>query len=314
MIKIVCYKILINIILCFCSYSFRDLKEEKMEAKTGSNGGEEVSQQEEGAGSLWQEMQKDGAVGYDECGSMPLLGASGGKEADENSQAVGTDETGHFPMPETGVRREKIKNLADDFVFENGISLEGEKAEIKPGEKRAATVEGDVTEEPEVASSLLTPKRLFSQRSSGNEHGSPDSRDESFREKGADRRGRSRSRVLKELQERIVALENTQAATQRFMDQLAVNFRDLEGKSRSAPADDRMRVISKEQMVNYVAEAIESCNSGIGCSKAYMRKYLLDKYEVPLTPHYMKKMNAAIQVGLEEKRFEFDAKHGLFKQ
>ena len=40
MIKTVCNKILINIILCFCFYSFRDLKEEKMEAKErfGSHG------------------------------------------------------------------------------------------------------------------------------------------------------------------------------------------------------------------------------------------------------------------------------------
>ena len=71
--------------------------------------------------------------------------------------------------------------------------------------------------------------------------------------------------------------------------------------------------ISKENMLKMITEAIASGHAQYGVSRSYIRKYLSDKYEVPGTTHYNKKLNFLLHRGLEDKVFVFDPVHQLFK-
>ena len=246
----------------------------KMASAMACDGDVAFDSQEEGAGVLWDlEMKTTGSEGRDETGRF-------------NESAL---EEGKMQM-EVDRRSEglKVMNLSNDLKTKSGEVETASEHLAKSGEKRCATVE----EEDE---GPMTPKRLFGQKKSG-------------------LRGRSRTKAITDLEHRIAVVEVKQATIERLVNDLADTMRNFEERSRSGVYDgERIRFISKEEMVKYVELAIGSCNSAIGCSKSYIRKFLLDKFEVPTTPHYMKKTNAAIQVALAEKRISFDAKHGLFK-
>ena len=248
--------------------------------------------QEEGAGVLWDiEMKNTASEGEDETGRFHNSAREEGK--------LDVEVGGRF-------KQLKIANLADDFRMEIGDIMKGSANLARSGQKRCASNE-------ERGEDFSTPKRLLDGRSSGDEMGIPEAREDDRKFLAGGRRGGSRSRAINELESRVAAVETKQAAVERFVNELAESMRVFEERSRGQNDNEKIRFISKEEMVKYVEEAIGSCNTGIGCSKAYIRKFLLDKFEVPVTPHYIKKVNAAIQVGLAEKKFSFDSKHGLFK-
>ena len=73
------------------------------------------------------------------------------------------------------------------------------------------------------------------------------------------------------------------------------------------------RIITKEQMKNMVFEAVTSGNPRYGVGKSYIRNFLMDRFEVPMTLHYAKKITMTLQAGLAEDLLAYDPVHHLYK-
>jgi len=235
---------------------------------------------EEGAGVLWNMSQ-----GF----MQPCL-------------AGGEDETGRMIGQKPG--KTDCKNLAQNFEDEkrqkvrmDPVSLEGSSEDFDVGKRR----------EPK-QDKFITPKKLFGKNSTSSE----DNSSGSLREER--RKGRQgRSAVLKNLRDRVVAMENKYATMEQTVERMKAHLKEMESKGTATTENDRGRVITNDQLMEFIKEALSASQAGIGCSKAFIRKFLLDRFEVPLTPHYIKKTNVVLQLGLAQGKFHFDSKHGLFR-
>ena len=139
------------------------------------------------------------------------------------------------------------------------------------------------------------------------------------------RHGRSRSVILVEMANRVRKLEKWGAANEQWLRKLensqteleydvkvlTEKVKELELKKFDAKEDGR--TFSKDELVNHIVEAIGSCTTGIGCSKAYIKKFLNDRYEVPLSQYYGRKVSLLLTEGVLAKRYQFDPKHNLYK-
>ena len=268
-----------------------------MAEKSGSEYESDGLEMEEGAASLWNlASSPNDADGEDETGKYPMPGGS----------EVRSEET-----MKGGFENLSIKKIVEE-KSEKGVVLKEfvmEESEVEDGEITSMGTD-------EMAGNMqMEPRRLF--EAEHKEKRTPEDKGNRFVVMTPKRKS-STTALLKNLYSRIVALENTQDTIAKNVERLGLNMRDLEGKyggekPNGIPEGDRTRAISRDQMIAYVVEAIASAQTEIGCSKAYIKKFLFDRYEIPLTPHYVKKTNAALQMGCAEKKFQFDAKYGLFR-
>ena len=77
--------------------------------------------------------------------------------------------------------------------------------------------------------------------------------------------------------------------------------------------EETKKTITKNEMQNMVFDAISSGNPKYGVGKTYIKSFLSDTFAVPTTLHYAKKINCALQSGLQSDVFEFDVIHHLYK-
>lgn len=268
-----------------------------MAEKSSSSGYEsEDYQMEEGAGLLWNLPSPVAADGEDETGRFPMPGGSA-EYAEENIKG-------------------SFKNLAIRKIVEekgeNGVVLTDVVMEAKVVEDGEITPVGTEAMDGKMT---MEPTKLCEAQRKGEK--TPENRGVIKPGNSTPKSQSSRNALLKNLYSRIVALENKQDTIAKNVERLGLSMREMEEKGGEKPngalEGDRTRPISRDQMIAYVVEAIASAQTEIGCSKAYIRKFLFDRYDIPLTPHYVKKTNAALQFGCAEKKFEFDAKYGLFR-
>ena len=127
-----------------------------------------------------------------------------------------------------------------------------------------------------------------------------------------EKKRQKRSFVYAEMTRRLREMAASQLALKAEVKMLREKVQDLESQ-KSFPANGQNRGITKGELMNFIIEAINSCTTGIGCSKAYIKKYLCDRYEVPLSAHYGRKIGMLIHEGVMMKKIHFDPAHNLYK-
>ena len=87
----------------------------------------------------------------------------------------------------------------------------------------------------------------------------------------------------------------------------------MEQQIRITESATKSNWFSKADLTVKICEAIKDGNKEMGVSRSYIKKYLKVKHNLPDTPHYMRKINRCLQLGIESELFEYDRKHSLFK-
>ena len=201
-------------------------------------------------------------------------------------------------------------------MFDEDVAAQ--RSVVSGGDEKGFTVENSQRFE--------TPRSLPAWKNrSGGEWKTPEDRGKAPSKDVDLRHGRSRSVILVEMANRVRKLEkwgtaneqwlrkleNSQAELEYDVKVLTEKVKDLELKKSDAKEEGR--TFSKDELVNHIVEAIGSCTTGIGCSKAYIKKFLNDRYEVPLSQYYGRKVALLLTEGVLSKRYQFDPKHNLYK-
>ena len=134
--------------------------------------------------------------------------------------------------------------------------------------------------------------------------------------------GRSKSVILGEMANRLRKLEKahetwlrnlegSQGALEYDIKVLKEKVKELE--LRKSVGKEEGRAFSKDELITYIMDAIGSCTTGIGCSKAYIKKFLNDRYEVPLNQYYGRRVGLLLTEGVLLKKYQFAPSHNLYK-
>ena len=86
----------------------------------------------------------------------------------------------------------------------------------------------------------------------------------------------------------------------------------LEGESRMKKSKDVGRVISRNQLMEMILEAIQSTNGQFGCSRAFVRKYLFENHSVPNNIYYTRRINQVLLSAANDGVLKYDSVHQLF--
>ena len=70
--------------------------------------------------------------------------------------------------------------------------------------------------------------------------------------------------------------------------------------------------ISKADLLEMINTAIDSGSKEYGVNRSFIRKFLADRFGVPQTPHFAKRINKVLSVNVERGNLILDAAHGLF--
>ena len=72
------------------------------------------------------------------------------------------------------------------------------------------------------------------------------------------------------------------------------------------------RSIMKIELLEMIFAAVSSGNSNYGVNRSYIRKVLAERFDVPITPYYMKRVNQVLQKAVDDGQLVLDPSHGLF--
>lgn len=70
--------------------------------------------------------------------------------------------------------------------------------------------------------------------------------------------------------------------------------------------------VLKDELLQMMEEALLSCNVEIGASRMYVKKYVTQKFALPCTQYYSKRLNEVLQCGVDRQMFKFDAVTKLY--
>ena len=243
----------------------------------------------EGAGIMWSsqfnmpgEGNESGADGTEN--GVPFIGDSIGstKPMDEFNEYV--KETGC----DHGDGESGIRNRVDEDGIINDLREDFERLE-KPSNRRLFGVEnfdaGDSFNTPKQKS--LVPFKV------------------------ADRKKYMRMRcvIMSEIANRLRQVERSHDALEVEVKLLREKVKELEGEK----VKGETRMFSREDLMKFILEAMNSCTTGIGCSKAYIKKFLCERFEVPVSAHYVRKIGMLLSEAVMQNKIQFDPKHNLYK-
>lgn len=246
----------------------------------------EMDSQIEGGGCLWEHVYGDAYKRLGDDGASPkrLVKESGG-DGEEVEEMSGKNEEGEVDEGE--------EDDKDEVVGGDSGEMESQGFEMK---SVGMDVTGRFEDKLETGKAFENDARevgLGMHVEKGNETGHA---------KG----------VMRELHMRMHLLEAKHHALEETVRKLSGALGALE-KNGSGGEDQRMRVISKEQLRGFIFEAVGSCTTGIGCSKAYIRKYLQSRFDVPNSQHYARKTGLILADAISSGQLSYDPKHCLYR-
>ena len=93
---------------------------------------------------------------------------------------------------------------------------------------------------------------------------------------------------------------------------LEAEMKQRQVKCGNSEAGGSVRSVSKSELMQMVWNAIGSGSHDYGVNRSFVRKFLADRYDVPMTPNYIKRINNVLQMGVDVGQFAYDSRHGLF--
>ena len=77
-------------------------------------------------------------------------------------------------------------------------------------------------------------------------------------------------------------------------------------KKKRKKKERREQVIKKKDFETRVFDAIMSCNSDVGVSRAYLRTFLVKHHHFKDTKYFRQKLNSTVKAGLLMKKLQID--------
>ena len=93
---------------------------------------------------------------------------------------------------------------------------------------------------------------------------------------------------------------------------LEAGMKQHELKCGGVEAEGVAKNISRTELMQMVWNAIGSGSQDYGVNRSFVREFLADRYDVPMTPNYIKRINQVLQMGVDVGQFKYDSTHGLF--
>lgn len=72
------------------------------------------------------------------------------------------------------------------------------------------------------------------------------------------------------------------------------------------------KTISKSALMDMIVLVIKDGNERYGVNRSFIRKVLGDKFKIPNSSYWIKRVNQMLQLGLEQRLLEYDPSHQLF--
>ena len=252
------------------------------------------------------EMAEGGAVMWNSQFNVPGEGNESGADSTEKGVLfIGGSDGSCKPMDDFN---EFVKGMGcDDGDGESGIRDRVDEDGI------INDLREDFERLEKPSNMVLEPKSLFGVENfdAGASFKTPEQKGLVVPFKAADRKKYMRMRcvIMSEIANRLRQVERSHDALELEVKLLREKVKEFEGEK--VKGDTRM--FSRDDLMNYILEAIRSCTTGIGCSKAYIKKFLCERFEVPISAHYVRKIGMLLSEAVMQNKIQFDPKHNLYK-
>ena len=114
------------------------------------------------------------------------------------------------------------------------------------------------------------------------------------------------------MEEKMADIEKNNNAEATDYERLIVRIEKVEKfvadmkKKKRKKKEKREKVIKKKDFEERVFDAISSCNSDVGVSRAYLRTFLVKHHDFVDTKYFRQKLNSTVKAGLKMKKLQID--------